>query len=59
MQEEIASYYYNSVKPLGVAATLVEQKNRNAELGIFQLNMEVLMLGVKLAGLVKDIILKG
>ena len=59
IQEEIANYYYKIVKPLDAAATLAEQKKRNAELGIFQLNMEVLTLGEKLAGLVKDIVLKG
>lgn len=59
MQEEIASYYYNSVKPLGDGATLAEMKARNADLGIFQLNIEILALREHLSDVVRDIVLNG
>ncbi len=59
IQEEIASLCYRNVEALDAAATLVKQNERNAELGIFQLNMEVLALREQLAKLVSDIVLNG
>ncbi len=59
IQEKIAGYYYNNANPLGIDATLPEQLKRNAEIGIFQLNTEVLSLQEILANLVKNIILNG
>lgn len=58
-QEEVASYYYNNVPPLKDDATLAEQKARNADLGIFQLNMEILALRDHLSDTVREIVLNG
>ena len=59
IQEKIADIYYKIVKPTDTVVTLAEQKKRNAKLGIFQLNMEVLALREQLSNLVNDIILNG
>jgi hypothetical protein len=59
IQEEIAGYYYRVVNPLDDDATLADQMARDANTGIFQLNMEVLALREHLLGVVKDIISNG
>lgn len=59
MQEEIAGYYYKVADPLGDDATLADQMARDANTGIFQLNMEVLALREHLLDVVKDIIFNG
>jgi hypothetical protein len=59
IQSDIAKLYYNNVVKLKPNATLDEHKIRNQELGIYQLNMEVLADVEKLSSLVDDIILNG
>lgn len=58
-QKEIAQHYYNALQPLPPTATLAEHRKRNAELGIYQLNMELLQKREELATLVRDIIVNG
>lgn len=59
VQKAIASHYYNQEVALPSNATMDEQNARNAKLGIFQLNMEILKLREQLAAMVKDIVLNG
>jgi hypothetical protein len=59
LQEKIASFYYSGSTSLGSKVSLQEQKERNAKLGIFQLNMEILDLRKEWDTLVHEIILNG
>jgi restriction endonuclease S subunit len=58
-QYEISKEYYN-IKPFNTNLTidnyLTKEKERNKEIGIFQLNMEILSLKEKLTKVVDDII---
>jgi hypothetical protein len=59
IQEKIADIYYKAATPPSAIVTITAHKKRNATLGIFQLNMEVLSLREQLAKMVNDIILNG
>jgi hypothetical protein len=59
VQEKIAKYYYNRVERLGENSTESYEEERDASLGIFQLNMEVLGLQTRLSDTVADIVLHG
>ncbi len=59
LKKKISKEYYNPLSPnknLSLETYLSSEKKRNIELGIFQLNMEVLMLRNKLAIIVDKII---
>ncbi|MHC1679295.1 MAG: hypothetical protein AB9886_02065 [Candidatus Cryosericum sp.] len=59
IQQETARHYYNDARPLNDDSTLAQRKARNPDLGIFQLNMEVLALREHLSDAVRDIVLHG
>jgi len=59
LQKEIAKKYFNEVeenKDLSLENYLEKEKQRNSELGIWQLNMEVFELKEKLEKIISDIV---